>query len=275
LLKIPLLPQRIAIISVETSKGYKDFLGKLDDNPRKYPFFHMLFPSVLQGDGIIRSITAQLNRIRTVQDHFDVVAIVRGGGGDIGLASYNNYLLAKEIATFPLPVLTGIGHITNETVVEMVAHKNLTTPTDLADFILQKSHDYATAINKAEQNMINMIKRRIQHERMKVETATKHFYWATDKFQCRQRTQVEQLHDKFINELRQITREENLRLDSMAQNINNLSPEAVMKRGYSMTIHDDKVVKDAGQLKVGDTLKTVVYEGSFISKVQTTQTETS
>jgi exodeoxyribonuclease VII large subunit len=274
-LKIPLLPQRIAIISVETSKGYKDFLGKIDNNPWKYPFFHMLFPSVLQGEGIIRSIAEQLNLIRTVQDHFDAVAIVRGGGGEIGLASYNNYQLAKEIATFPLPVLTGIGHITNETVVEMVAHKNLTTPTDLADFLLQKFHYYANTVNQAEQKLISIIKRYTQNERMKIENETKHFHWAIDKIRCRQRNQVDQLQEKFVSKLRQMIREEHLLLDGMAQNVNNLSPEAVMKRGYSMTIYNGKAVKDARQLKVGDILKTVVYEGSFLSNVQTTQIKIS
>src|SRR5690606_17990837 len=123
-LPFPILPQRIAIISVETSKGYADFLSVIDGNPWKYKFFHFLFPSLLQGEKAVDGIIQQLRRIRKVTKHFDVVAIIRGGGGDVGLTCYNNYRLAKEIAEFPLPVITGIGHATNETVSEIIAHFN-------------------------------------------------------------------------------------------------------------------------------------------------------
>ena len=123
LLILPTLPQRIAIISVETSKGYADFLQVFEQANKswRYKFFHMLFPSLLQGDNAVPSIIKQLNRIKKVINHFDVVAIVRGGGGDIGLSCYNNYNLAKEVALFPIPVITGIGHATNETVTEMIS----------------------------------------------------------------------------------------------------------------------------------------------------------
>ncbi|MBE9492523.1 MAG: exodeoxyribonuclease VII large subunit, partial [Bacteroidetes bacterium] len=134
-LKFPLLPKRIAVISVETSKGYSDFRNKIDKNPFGYRFFYMLFPSLLQGDKAVNDMLKQLARIRKVKDHFDVVAIIRGGGGDVGLNCYDNYNLAKEIALFPLPVLTGIGHSTNETVVQMVAYKNNITPTDVAGYL--------------------------------------------------------------------------------------------------------------------------------------------
>ncbi|CAK0767621.1 exodeoxyribonuclease VII large subunit [Gammaproteobacteria bacterium] len=164
-LKLPLLPQRIAIISVETSKGYKDFLGKIESNPWGYKFFHMLFPSLLQGEKIIQSISTQLQLIRKVKTHFDVVAIIRGGGGDVGLSSYNNYELAKEIALFPIPILTGIGHITNETVVEMVSHKNLITPTDLADFLTQKFHNFSVPVKEAQQKITDKSKRLISDEK--------------------------------------------------------------------------------------------------------------
>ena len=143
-LRLPLLPKRIAIISVETSKGYADFLEvfKSAGNNWNYSIFHMLFPSILQGDHAAKTVIAQLRRIGRVRHHFDVVAIVRGGGGDIGLACYNNYELAKEIALFPIPVITGIGHSTNETVSEIVAHKNAITPTELADFLIQQFHNF-------------------------------------------------------------------------------------------------------------------------------------
>ena len=154
MLDLPLLPQRIAIISVETSKGYVDFLHVLNNNPRSYHFFHFLFPSLLQGDGAVESIINQLNQIKKVKDHFDVVAIVRGGGGDIGLSCYNNYRLAKEIASFPIPVITGIGHATNETVAEMISFSNAITPTKIAEFLIRKFNEFYEPVQDAEDIII-------------------------------------------------------------------------------------------------------------------------
>ncbi|MFZ4520708.1 MAG: exodeoxyribonuclease VII large subunit [Bacteroidales bacterium] len=148
-LELPLLPQRLAIISVSTSKGYADFRSVIDENEWGYSFFHMLFPAILQGENAVESILWQLERIRKVKHHFDALAIIRGGGGEVGLTCYNNYDLSKAIALFPLPVITGIGHSTNETVAEMVSFKNTITPTDLADYLLQRFHNFAVPLNSA------------------------------------------------------------------------------------------------------------------------------
>src|SRR5690606_34833838 len=148
-LPFPLLPARIAIISVETSKGYADFLKIMDHNDYGYRFFHFLFPSLLQGERAVEAMLAQLRRIRKVQKHFDVVAIIRGGGGEVGLSCYNDYRLAKAIATFPLPVLTGIGHATNETVAEMVAYTNGITPTKIAEYLIRVFNDFSFPLEKA------------------------------------------------------------------------------------------------------------------------------
>ncbi|MBU2650491.1 MAG: exodeoxyribonuclease VII large subunit [Bacteroidetes bacterium] len=155
-LVLPLLPQRIAVISVETSKGYSDFLSVLDRNPWGYKFFHMLFPSILQGEKAIEGITGQLRRIQKIAHHFDAVAIIRGGGGDVGLSCYNDYNLAAMVAEFPLPVLTGIGHSTNETVVELVANRNNITPTELADFLIQKFHDFSVPLEENKKSLLQI-----------------------------------------------------------------------------------------------------------------------
>ena len=162
---LPILPGRIAVVSVETSKGYADFLRVIDDNPWKYKFFHMLFPALLQGDKAVYSIISQLQRIQKVKAHFDLVAIIRGGGGDIGLSAYNKYELAKSIALFPLPVITGIGHATNETVVEMVAHQNEITPTKLAESLIHRYHDFSNLVRKAEESILRQGQKLIQSNR--------------------------------------------------------------------------------------------------------------
>jgi exodeoxyribonuclease VII large subunit len=146
---LALVPQRIAVISVETSKGFADFRKMIETNSWGYRFFFMLFPSLLQGEKVAESIGRQLERINLVKHHFDAVAIIRGGGGDIGLAGYNRYELARQIALFPLPVITGIGHATNETVTEMVSFRNCITPTDLAGFLIQQFHNFSVPVKEA------------------------------------------------------------------------------------------------------------------------------
>ncbi|MBU2466518.1 MAG: exodeoxyribonuclease VII large subunit, partial [Bacteroidetes bacterium] len=135
---IPLLPKRLAIISVSTSKGYADFLKITEARMNGFALEHYLFPSLLQGEQAVSQMLKRLEEIRKVVSHFDLVAIIRGGGGEVGLSSFNHYTLAKTIATFPIPVITGIGHATNQTVCEMVAHTNAVTPSDLADIIMDR-----------------------------------------------------------------------------------------------------------------------------------------
>ncbi|KAF0201106.1 MAG: exodeoxyribonuclease VII large subunit [Bacteroidetes bacterium] len=135
-LEMPLLPQRLAIISANTSKGYSDLMVTLNGNQYGYKFHTRLFHAVLQGEGAIESIRKQLLVIKDLRQQFDAVLIIRGGGDEIGMACYDSYILSREVASFPLPVISGIGHSTNETVVEMVASINKITPTDVAYFLI-------------------------------------------------------------------------------------------------------------------------------------------
>lgn len=207
-LEFPLLPKRLAIISVQTSKGYADFLKIIEGNPWGYRIFHVLFPSLLQGDRAVESIRGQLLRIRKLADHFDVVAIIRGGGGDVGLSCFNNYELARHIALFPIPVITGIGHATNETVVEMVAFKNAITPTELADFLLQRFHNFAMPVQKAEEFLVTRVKRMIGDERRQLQHSVRIFRSVTDNIMNRSHHDIrQQARDLFkqsnLNLLRQ------------------------------------------------------------------------
>lgn len=176
-LKLPLLPQNIAVISVETSKGYADFLSVFEEAEQKwnYQFFHLLFPALLQGDRAAVQMLSQLKKIKKVIRHFDVVVIVRGGGGDIGLSCYNNYELCREIALFPIPVITGIGHATNETAAEMTAFKNAITPTKLAEIFIQKFHDFAVPVHEAKRNIPERARMILKEQQSKLQTEIRHF----------------------------------------------------------------------------------------------------
>lgn len=174
-LAFPLLPKRLAIISVETSKGLADFLKIIGGNPYKYKFEYQLFPALLQGDKSVPSIIGQLQHIASIASNFDVVAIIRGGGGEIGLSSYNNLQLATAIARFPIPVITGIGHATNETVSEMVAYKNAITPSELADFLIQHFHAFARPIANAELVLSRMTAQLLIAQQQKLTVLIKDF----------------------------------------------------------------------------------------------------
>jgi exodeoxyribonuclease VII large subunit len=163
-LPFPIIPKRIAVISVETSKGYRDFRSIIDNNSKKYVFQIQLFPSLLQGDKAVSSIVKQLDIIKKAKNQFDIVLIIRGGGGDIGLNCFDNYLLAREVADFPLPVITGIGHSTNETVVEMISNQNKITPTDVAYFLLQCFDNVSGLIDEYESNIIEFAENIIAFE---------------------------------------------------------------------------------------------------------------
>lgn len=314
-LKLAILPQRIAIISVETSKGYKDFLGKIDDNSFGYKFFHLLFPSLLQGEKIVESIPAQLERIRKVKHHFDAVAIIRGGGGDVGLSSYNNYQLAKEIALFPLPIFTGIGHITNHTVTEMVSYKNLITPTDLANFFIQTFHNFAVPVQDAEKYIIDRSKRIIEEENsqfknmvklfrsdtqnlieknknhinnsvIKIETASLSMLesaklhlsmqvqqnsYTIFKFIKNEYSDLQMLKQRFVEKSNNLINNQKQQLSFIEKSIEILKPDNVLKRGYSISLFNGKLLTTVEQLKNGDQIETVLYQGKVISVINNIQ----
>ncbi|HQV99290.1 MAG TPA: exodeoxyribonuclease VII large subunit [Bacteroidia bacterium] len=155
--KLPLLPKRIAVISVETSRGYQDYIITINNYHKKFALELSLFEATLQGDNAITTIVRALQKIASRIDDFDVVTIIRGGAGDTGLACYDEYALAKEVACFPIPIVTGIGHATNETVTEMVAFKNCITPTAAADFFLEKFYAQDILINQLSEKLINSV----------------------------------------------------------------------------------------------------------------------
>ena len=316
-LSMPLLPKRIAIISVETSKGYADFLRVIEayHNEKSYRFFRMLFPSLLQGDKAVSALVNQLNRIRNVKQHFDVVAIIRGGGGDVGLSCYNDYNLAKTIAEFPIPVLSGIGHSTNETVAEMVSFENAITPSKLAEFLIQKFNDFAEPVQKAEEKITEQSLRLISEEKSKFSSEVKLLQSATrqvlgqnrNKVSQKANSLIQQSQFNLINNKNIIkTKSENIKkqtfqfcmterqnikqfrlnlkkesiaqlkqsqliLSSVNQNLNNLRPENVLKRGFSITHFKGKSVKETNQLQAGDVLETRLYKGKVTSIVQSAE----
>ncbi len=293
MLSFPLLPQRIAIISVESSKGYADFLKVLSSNSWNYKFFHFLFPSLLQGEKAVPGIIAQLKNIKKVKQHFDVVAIIRGGGGDVGLSCYNSYALAKAIADFPLPVLTGIGHATNETVTEMVSFSNAITPTKLAEYILQKFHNFSVPVQNAQNKISDKSQRMLSEEKAKFQAEVKLLRSLTENVlnthhnELQSSTKTLHNYSKFIfqtgnkatsnveNSIGKCTlsyiQNKNLELNHLEKNLAMLHPNNVLKRGYSIARINGKAIKSYKEVKAGDVIVTSLLEGSLNSKIISTK----
>lgn len=291
-LSLPLLPKRIAIISVESSKGYADFMDVIDSNPWGYRIFTMLFPSVLQGEKAVSNIIQQLRSIKKVKQHFDMVAIIRGGGGDIGLACYNHYDLAKEIAQFPLPVLTGIGHSTNETVAEMISFSNAITPTKLAEYLIQLFHNFSVPVSQAIEKITEKARRMLSDETKQVDTISKLFASATRNHLQNGHNQLNYIsqgiavQSKFIvksNLTQNLNMQERLsaacnaifktgiqKIEQLESNVKNMDPVNVLKRGFSITMLNGKAVTNIEDVEIDTILQTQVLGGLIESKVSKT-----
>lgn len=260
-LPFPLLPRRLALISVESSKGLADFTQVLDKNPWHYRILYTLFPALLQGDRASQSIINQLENIKKSLDSYDAVAIIRGGGGDVGLSCYNNYTLSKAISNFPLPVLTGIGHATNETVSEMVAFKSAITPSMLADFILQQFHLASQPLLDAELTL-----RRKAFDRMATEKEALDILKKQMKSACYNRLKFAQadldnLHRQGVRASINVFRNEERKLNALDKQLLILNPFNTLKRGYSITYFQGIPLRNSSLVTQGDVLEIQLEAG--------------
>lgn len=167
-LPFPALPQKIAVISSVTAAGYGDFMNQIQNNPYKYKFYIKLFPAYMQGEEAEKSIISALDVIFKYESLFDIVVIIRGGGSQADLSCFNNYWLAYNVAQFPLPVITGIGHEQDESVVDIVAHTHLKTPTAVAEYFISVFQDAENYINELQNNIIDICSEAVSKEKEKI-----------------------------------------------------------------------------------------------------------
>ncbi|MBQ8694635.1 MAG: exodeoxyribonuclease VII large subunit, partial [Bacteroidaceae bacterium] len=167
-LPFPLLPQRIAVISSPTAAGYGDFCDQLLGNRYGFVFYPHLFPSPMQGNGVEQGIIAALDRIAADIDMWDVVIIIRGGGATSELSCFDTYDLANNCAQFPLPIITGIGHQRDESVLDIVAHTRAKTPTAAAELLIHAMLEQSIFVGNMMQGIADAVARRIESEQQRV-----------------------------------------------------------------------------------------------------------
>lgn len=266
-LDFPLLPKRIAVISVETSKGLSDFYKIIQNNPWQYQIECTLFPSLLQGDNSIPAIINQLNNIRGSIEEFDVVTIIRGGGGEVGLSSYNNYQLSKSIAEFPIPILTGIGHATNETVSEMVAYRNAITPSNLAEFILQYFHGFSNALQIAEQKIAYQVEKQFLAEKQKLSHNLHTILWKGNSLIEKTRQTIQYNKQQIHAGSQRILHKEKQLLNQNKTIIRLADPIQILNKGFALIWHDGVIITNIDALKEGDVIMNQLKDGELYSKI--------
>ncbi|MDR2389129.1 MAG: exodeoxyribonuclease VII large subunit [Tannerellaceae bacterium] len=244
-LPFPDLPRRIAVITSPTAAGYEDFVHQLRENPSGYVFYLKLFPAIMQGERTEASVIAALERIFACLDCFDLVVIIRGGGASSELSSFDSYLLAAHCAQFPLPLVTGIGHERDDTILDLVAHRRMKTPTAVAGWLIQRMDEAAARLGHLQQslsaaasgrlnrhgNLLLALQTSLGRNTQTLLTAKSHSLTLTEQFL------------------------------SMA------SPEYILKRGYSLTLKDGKIIKRTTSLAPGEEITTRFADGEVQSRV--------
>ncbi len=288
-LELPELMQRVAVISSPTAAGYGDFCNQLAHNDFGFVFYTRLFPAVMQGEKVERSVISALDRIYREVDHWDVVVIIRGGGATSDLSGFDTYELAANCAQFPLPVITGIGHERDDTVIDMVAHTRVKTPTAAAEFLVnhlrrtaERLETFAQCVYQEVPLMLSRERERLdswmariparvqmclQREGFAQERLVKRLEMSVQACLQSERHRQELCLQRVENALSVRMQVERHRLELFSQRVKAASPDLLLKRGYSMTLKDGKAVTDASLLQPGDVVETRLAKGRFKSKV--------
>ena len=244
-LEIATLPRRIAVISAADAAGYGDFCHQLESNSGGFHFRTQLYPAVMQGEQSPASIIRALEGIAAKAEEYDVVVIVRGGGATTDLRNFDDYSLAFHCANFPLPIIAGVGHTRDVSVVDMVVHTSVKTPTAAAEWLINMMQEEAEKVSELYVRLQRVAQYAIHKQQNRLEALWQALRFATQKRVSRQRNQLE-LWEKTIS-------------------IH--SPERIYRMGYSLTTMNGKVVRSIHDVKTGEELMTHTRDGVIRSKV--------
>ena len=281
------VPQRIAVISAAGAAGYGDFLNQLHTNPAHLRFVTRLFPAIMQGNSAPPSIIAALDQVAAEADQWDCVVIIRGGGATSDLQAFEDYDLAANVAQFPLPVVIGIGHERDITVLDYIANTRLKTPTAVAEWLIAQGESALTWLQNTGQRILQIASQRISGNKEQLAhaegllpvlaqgaverslTKLRKAAATLDSVSSRriqpQLTRLQMIADSIpVSALRAIERQRQL-LDSRAELLEALSPHATLARGYSITRVNGRAVTDASQVKPGEVLETTLANGTLRS----------
>ena len=265
-LTLPLFCQRIAVISSETAAGYGDFCNQLADNPYGFQFQTQLFPAIMQGESIEQSIINALERI--YDQPFDCVVIIRGGGATSDMSGFDTLALAEHVANFPLPIITGIGHDRDESILDMVSHTRVKTPTAAAALLIDHLKEVLDTVNNAQNSITRLVQQKLSTLSTQLSSVSEAIPRLFSIVKTRQEAKIDALQQRIPMLLERRLLAENHRLQLMEEKQKALDPQLLLKRGYSITLHKGRAVKDATTLKAGDEIETRLAQGLIHSIVK-------
>lgn len=267
-LPFPLLPQRIAVISSATAAGYDDFCDQLLGNRYGYVFYPHLFPAPMQGSRVEVGIIEALNRIAENMDMWDVVVIIRGGGATSELSCFDTYDLANNCAQFPLPIITGIGHRRDESLLDIVAHTSVKTPTAAAELLVEYMQERENELVKAMQDISAAVTQRVSTEQKWLHTLASRIPVDTAYYLKNEQLQLQSRIQRLQATVAQSLTEQRHRLDLCEKAVEAASPERILSLGYSITRVNGKAVRSAAEVAPGDEVTTYLAAGEFTSTVK-------
>lgn len=267
-LELPIITNRIAVISSPTAAGYEDFCNQLENNADGFVFYTHLFPAIMQGERTEDSLISALEKIYQNMDAFDAVVIIRGGGASSDLSAFDSYLLAANCAQFPLPIITGIGHERDESVLDIVAHTRAKTPTAVAEFLISKMEYTATYLFNIEDKIVRGTSELISDEKIRLATLLTHFSYLTKDRNTEQLNKLNTIKDRLKSAIHQVLQNERHKIATSEQYLKLSSPSNILKKGYSLTLKNNKIVKNSSDLSKGDIITSRFFDGETESIVK-------
>lgn len=266
-LKLPTLAKRVAVVSSASAAGFGDFCNQLEHNEYGFSFGIKLFPAVMQGSRVEESVIEALDSIIQEEEKWDVVAIIRGGGATSDLSDFDSYPLAAYIAQFPLPVITGIGHERDETVLDYVAHTRQKTPTAVAAFLIDHMCEAASHLEELRQTILQLATQRLECEKQRLNRNMVVIPLVFGKVRQREDNALENMRQRIVNAWKRQQEREHHKVELLQVRLDALDPNLLLKRGYSITMVGDKIVRSADELSPGDVLTTRLERGEILSTV--------
>ena len=267
-LELPFLMQRIAIVSSPTAAGFGDFMDQLNNDPNHFAFYTKLFPATMQGDQAEASIIGALEKVYENIDLFDVVVVIRGGGATTDLACFDSYELALNCAQFPLPIISGIGHQRDVSILDMVAHTSLKTPTAVAEFLIYRMLQTESNVLDVFSDIKSLVKYKIENELYFIEKTQTRIKQTLRSWVVQRSHTLERQKSRLHSSVRMQLLRQNNKLQLLEKNIEAHSPSFLLQHGYTISTVNGKRISSVKQVKHGDKIRTFAADGDFVSRVE-------
>ena len=267
-LSLPLFAQRIAVVSAANAAGYGDFCRQLQENEYGFHFDVTLFPAIMQGEHTEASVIGALNQIYEHCNDFDVVCILRGGGATADLSGFDTLALAENVAQFPLPIITGIGHERDESILDMVSHTRVKTPTAAAALLIDRLRQILMRIEQAEASIRQSVTLLLQQHQQRIARLAAIIPALAGRAISDGRHRIAMIEARLPMVIGRRLTEQRYRIDQLQLHLKSFDPQVLLSRGYSITLLDGRAVRDPAQLHPGDRIETRVEHGTFLSIVK-------